>query len=66
MAGVDQPSERARWHQLQSVLARIVLGRPLGVDVRREIDQARREHGSPQDPGLGVVLRLPTGPGEDH
>lgn len=57
---VEEPSERVRWHELQSVLSRIVLGRPLGVDVRREIDQARRDHGSPRDPSLGAVLQLPS------
>ena len=58
-SGVQHLSERARWHELQSAVSTIVMGRPLGVDVRREVDQARRDFGSPNNPGLAGLVSLP-------
>jgi hypothetical protein len=64
-SGAQHLSERARWHELQSAVSTIVMGRPLGVDVRREVDQARRDLGSPKNPGIAGSVSLPRAVGEE-
>ena len=63
-SGAQHLSERARWHQLQSAVSSIVMGRSLGVDVRCAAAQVRLDLGLPQDPGIAVMVSLPRAVGE--